>query len=632
MQAAAIQIEPGSHRLDFAAVPAQGVTFSVSKQGIEFAGLPFQQGVHAGRRLLLAEPVSDPGQVSLDTTPDGLQIEFSTLPAYVILDLGRTVHGRLVAEASGPAGSILDMGWDERLRSAANRPLPFPGTRYPEWNQVDSWVLDGTARNISTLDTRAGRYILIAGWGAGPVQLHNVRVEEERYPLTSIAGFESSDPLLDQIWQVGADTLLPNMTDAYTDTPWRERGGWWGDAYVEDRVNRVVFGDLALIRRGITTMAHALQYEPSPGMVPNNNGLHLLDYTMLWVHSLDEYVQQTQDLALAESAFPSLSQFMSHLASYENPQTGLLDLPKGEWSQTAYIETAGFDSRYGQSTALNALYYGTLLRAADLASQTGAASAAAQWSEKAGRIKDGVNRYLFVPSQHRYLTTVFEGASVEPTPHAQAWPLAYGLVPESEIGPVATSLLELISADPASPNIQIYGMFWVLQALGQANYIPQALEIIRQYYGYLLAGGATTWWETFISDQREDNSFSHGWGGSPTWFLSTYVLGARQSGQSWIVKPAFEGLDYASGSLPVQNGILRVRWERQADGSILLKVKTQDISGGQVILPLSKPDLVLVQDGQIIWSDGSPGRGNVELNAGEIIITLGSGEHEFQIR
>ena len=72
------------------------------------------------------------------------------------LDLGRVVHGRLTAGGSGPAGAVLDIGWDERLWQG--RPWPHPGSRFPGWNQVDSWVLADSVRPVTTLDTRTGRY------------------------------------------------------------------------------------------------------------------------------------------------------------------------------------------------------------------------------------------------------------------------------------------------------------------------------------------------------------------------------------------------------------------------------------------------------------------------------------------
>ena len=192
-------VESGEHSLVFEDIPQNGLTFAVSNN-INFVKFPFEQGSNAGRRLLLANPIKHSEEVGTAlTSDDGLQIHFDSPPSYAILDLGRTVHGRLQAQVSGPNGSVLDIGWDERLLEGTNRPLPFPGSLHPRWNQVDSWTLDGSSRSITTIDSRAGRYVLVAAWGTGPITLNNIRVYEERYPVSQTGNFSSSEPLLDII-------------------------------------------------------------------------------------------------------------------------------------------------------------------------------------------------------------------------------------------------------------------------------------------------------------------------------------------------------------------------------------------------------------------------------------------------
>ena len=621
----------GWHNFTFSNIPPDGLTFSVSEQNVKYPNFPFEQGIHAGRRLLLAEPVSQPAHVISSTTAGGLNLTFNSVPTYVVLDLGRTVHGRLSAEATGPDGALIDIGWDERLATSHERPLPYPGSLHPQWNQVDSWILDGSTHSISTIDARTGRYILIGVWGEAPVQLQNIRISEERYPLTQIGEFHSSNPLLDQIWQLGADTSQVNMTDAYAD-PWRERGQWWGDAYVVDHVNRVAFGDTGLLKRGILFMSNSLNLDPSPGMAPNNNGLHMLDYTMLWVHSLYEYMEQTQDNFVLNSTYSKLLQFMGHLESYENPETGLLDLPQKNWAETAYIDTFGYHSRYGQSTALNSIYYGTLQDASKLAELFDDTANSIAWQNKAGVVKDGINNHLYLPSENKYLTNIYDGEPHEPSPYAQAWPLAYGVVPQNEVEQVIESLLELLSSDPSSPNVNIYGMYWVLEALGRTDHIPDALDIMELYYGHLVDLGATMLWEHFNSNLYQWASLSHGWGGAPTWFLTTYVLGARQTGpNSWLVKPALDGLDNASGALPLRDGTLHIEWERVACQEAHITINAENNSSGEVYIPFLDPSMIITLDGQTIWEDETGITDIVAPSPNGIIITVNGGTHTINI-
>jgi hypothetical protein len=62
---------------------------------------------------------------------------------------------------------------------------------------------------------------------------------------------------------------------------------------------------------------------------------------------------------------------MDQLTGYENPTTGLMDLPQAPWWETVFIETLGYYDRYGQSTAVNALYYHALLEATSIAEHLG---------------------------------------------------------------------------------------------------------------------------------------------------------------------------------------------------------------------------------------------------------------------
>ena len=627
-------VAPGEHQLQLGNIPTDGLSFSLSRKGITYTdgqAPTLRQGTNAGKRLLLAEPIPDFSAVTVQMG-DTLSATASTVPAYLVLDLGKTVYGRIAAKVSGPAGSIVDIGWDERLLSGTNRPLPYPGSLHPYWDQVDSWILGDSAREITTIDARSGRYILVAIWGEGPVRLEDIRVYEEQYPVAQTGEFLSSSDLLNKIWQVGADTVRLNMNDAYAD-PWRERGQWWGDAYVIDHANRAAFGDSQLLRRGIEFMLDAVDMNGRPrALAPNGEGSYMLDYGMLSVQSLQEYGQITGDLNLAQDQYAAVLRFMQYLQGFTNAATGLLDIPFAHWNLTAYIDPRAYSSRYGQSTALNALYYETLLKSASIAEDLGDTSRSTTWRKRAARIKQQINTVLFDEKEGLYWTTIYEGEKLSPSPHAQAWALASGIVPPEQEAAVASALEELLSTDPATPNVDIYGMYWVLEALGRTGRIADALQIIERYYGYLLDSGATTWWERFDANQDYKASLSHGWGSSPTWFLTTYILGASQSGPTaWLVKPAFAGVASAEGALPLPAGLLQVSWQQTSCDEAHLNLVSPVGTIGEVVIPwVNASSLEL--DGSIIWEDGAALRQDVHLQQDGIHVPIGAGTYEMLAR
>jgi alpha-L-rhamnosidase len=620
----------GAHKLKFSTIPDDGITFSISTQDIDISTFPFQQGIHAGRRSLLAEPISQSGPIS-EYPENGLKLTFNNLPGYAVIDLGRTVFGRISAEVSGMSGTIVDIGWDERLLNNTLRPLPYPGSLHPLWNQTDSWVLDNNQRIISTIDARAGRYILIEVWGTGQVTLENIQVHEERYPLTEIGSFSSSDPMLDKIWRIGVNTLYSNLTDSYAD-PWRERGQWWGDAYVINRSSNLVFGKEELLKRGILFMEEAFSNGRPNALAPNGDGNHMLDYGMLWVSSVADYIQYSGDLLILNDVYPTVIDFLAYLNGYVDIETGLLDIPPGPWSETVYIDTIATDSRRGKSTVVNSMFYGTLLKAADIADFASDAQRAKVWRHRANAIRAGINQYLYNFESHRYFSTIYENEILPPSPHAQAWALAYDVVPTDEIQNVASSLLDLISNDPTSPDYEIYGTFWILSALGRAGFIDQAIDNIKVYYGHLLNNGATTTWEVYNANKDYSQSLSHGWGSSPTWFLTTYLLGVKRTGpNTWEIVPSESAVESVSGSIPLQDGFLQVSWEKNGCQNTLYNVSSPNSSEGVINLSHVQDIKEIKNDGEKIWSVGNDNSEEVVVEFSSMQINLSGGDHNLSI-
>jgi len=616
---------------------SSGRTVAISLDSLQLAGNPGVVPTHdPGRRTLLVEPMA--GGVTapiVQILPDGAQIYVppGSTARYVVLDFGRTLHGRLSLIASGPAGAVVDAGWDERLTEG--RPLPNPGSLISHlWSQVDSWVLDGTARHLTTLDARAGRYLILQVFGPGPVHLEQVHVEEEAYPVDQRGWFESSDALLNQIWQVGVDTLVPNMTDAYTDTPWRERGQWWGDAMISFHINRAAFGDLALFRRGLRQMADAIseQGQPTP-MAPNGTGILVLDFGMQWIDGLHLYWTLSDDLALVEELYPAATRLTGFLVTYRG-ESGLLDVPASQWWQSALVDWPAVSSRSGESTALNALYASVLHQMGEMADGLGHSAQAQAYFDQSTRIKAALNEILFLPDQGCYAASRLGGEVVAPSPHAQSWALRYDVVPTAWRRSTALALSRQLTPffDPTGWSVvEPLGMFAALEAMGRAKLTKEALDLIRERYGDLLTKGATTWWELYTPLQDRGHSLSHAWGGSPTWFLSSHVLGGIVTGSDqWQVAPHPGDLAYAQGTVPLNSQTLNIAWQHPQCGQFDLTVTAPAASTGDILLPLTRYDSQVSLDEILIWDGGPVGTQPVEMTADGLLITgITEGEHEI---
>jgi alpha-L-rhamnosidase len=154
----------------------------------------------------------------------------------IVLDFGRELTGRveIVSDSDTPATVTVQMGESE---SEAMK-VPFLGV-----NQMTI-----PPHGIGYGPKSAFRYAKIRYVGGGP-ELHfkSIHVDHIFYPVTYAGSFESSDPLLNRIWETGAYTAHLCMQDGVWDASKRDRGRWMGDTDVSGRVIEDVFGDRQLM-------------------------------------------------------------------------------------------------------------------------------------------------------------------------------------------------------------------------------------------------------------------------------------------------------------------------------------------------------------------------------------------------
>jgi hypothetical protein len=185
------------------------------------------------------------------------------------------------------------------------------------------------------------------------------------------------------------------------------------------------------------------------------------------------------------------------------------------------------------------------------------------------------------------------------------------------------------------PAVEMYGMFWALDALGAAGRTTEALNLIREQYGALLDQGATTWYEVWAAGQKPGQSLSHAWGGAPTWFLSAHVLGATATGPaSWRAAPHPGGLAWVRGAVPMAGGAIEVEWRQEGCGQVTMTVAAPQGTTGEIGVPLWNPKATVILDGAPIWeggpASGLAGAGAVQWTAeGLQIAGVPGGAHDI---
>jgi hypothetical protein len=170
------------------------------------------------------------------------------------------------------------------------------------------------------------------------------------------------------------------------------------------------------------------------------------------------------------------------------------------------------------------------------------------------------------------------------------------------LGDAAALNHDVLAVDGAKRISTFYG-YYVLEARAKAGDYQGCLDTLRTFWGGMLDLGATTFWEDFNLDWTQNaagidqivppgkkdihgdfgnycykgfrHSLCHGWASGPTPWLSQHVLGIRivEPGCKVIkIEPHLADLAWAEGTFPTPFGILKVRHEKQPDGTVRSKI------------------------------------------------------------
>ena len=463
----------------------------------------------------------------------------------LLLDFGREVAGRLLVESASGQNATLSIAYGESELEAEATGIA-PDNR--GGNYLGTNLLEVPANGVARGPKSAFRYVLIR-FLRGSSAFKSIRFEGIYYPVTYAGSFESSDPLLNRIWETGAYTVHLCMQDGIWDAPKRDRGLWVGDLDVEARTILDAFGDKALIEDTLRRLAD--------GTGPNAHVNGIASYTALWLTSLETLYRHTGDREFVETQRAHILQLLARMDKDIGADNLLISTAKGwgfvDWAPGMYGQTN--ETRVGT----NLQYLRGFQAGASLLTALGDAADAAKYSARGEVLSKAAATYSFGDSWQ--LNTL---ATLTHLEHGSAW-----------------AVLSRVKQDsPADQVISPYFGAYLLDAMTNLGHADAALAWIRSYWGGMLAEGATSFWESYdlrwpktdphLSLEADGTSgffvsLAHGWSSGPTAWLSENVLGIRPSSPGYdtvTIAPRLLGLEFARGSVPTPHGVISIEIEK----------------------------------------------------------------------
>lgn len=505
-------------------------------------------------------------------------------PHVVTIDFGEIVSGTVTLDLEAAAGARIDVaaaefaGADGRLDPDDER----AGFRY---------LARGRDDRFETFQPLGFRYLGLSIRADGALLLRGAGVHERLHPREAGPFFECSDPVLNQIWEVGRRSVDLNSHDAYLDCPTREQRAWTGDMVVHQMVDFATHPDWRLACWNVELCA-----SPRPdGMLPMAAGGDfehfdigfIPDWALHWVHALHNLWRYTGDRARVARLMPIAEGVLRWFEAFQaggglaSDVTGWVII---DWSSVSVD---------GKSSVLNALWARGLRDFAEIAEWLGDAGRARWARERHAQLRDAFELF-WDPERALYVDCAIGRERQRPvSQHAQAAPLAAGLVPEARVPRVVELLLDesrevhatwsRASGDARRPRPHEHGVggpylvagppppWWdvergivraqpffcyvVHDALAAAGCEDQIAAQCRRWE-VLLERCTTSWSETWYG-----GTVSHGWGSTPTRDLLVRTLGVGPAEPGFgraRIAPRLGPLAWARGAVPTPRGLLRV--------------------------------------------------------------------------
>lgn len=488
-----------------------------------------------------------------------VQMNDSEAPS-IFVDFGRELTGRLeiASDSDTPITVTTQLGESESEALKA----PYLGV-----NQMTI-----APHGIGHSSKTAFRYAKISFLGGGTtLKLKYINADHIYYPVQHVGSFESSDPVLNRIWETGAYTAHLCMQDGVWDASKRDRGRWMGDTDVSGPVIEEAFGDRELME---DTLDRLLGPDPKQPVDQHVNGIP--GYSSFWFTGVADFYRHSGDNAFLEREHQRMLQLLSVVDS-EFDERGIYANKSKVWLYVDWSPDLNGDTpETRRATTLEFLR--AYREAAYLLREIGDKANATKYEKKAEATQAAANQYLADASSGTYgprwqtnAAAVISGAA-SPDKYAAIWRDVL-----SQVGHPAP-------AGSERPIMTPYYGAYILRAMAQMNHRQDALVWMRQFWGGMLEEGATSFWEAydttwykedFHASLQADNrsgyfvSLAHGWSAGPTAWLTEEVLGIKPTGAGYStvsLRPDLADLQYARGSVATPHGPLKLDAHKKGNG------------------------------------------------------------------
>ncbi len=432
----------------------------------------------------------------------------------------------------------------------------------------------------------AFRYIFVKG------EKIQVRAEAEMLSLMQRGEFHCEEKVINEVYQTAEYTFHLNAREFYLDGIKRDRWVWSADAYQSYFVNHYLYMDQETEKRTITSLA------PSLPVVQYANTI--IDYSYFWLISLWDYYRTYADRHFLFQIYPQAKAVME-FCQKRRSEDGFIRGSRNDW---VFLDWAPIDKEgavlgeqillakamecFGkvEDLVMKDVQEGKEKEASRLEKaprpehgpdnrlvQAWPEATGINWRQEAEQLRCRILEKYYDEERGVFIDS-FESGRKNVTRQNNL--LAYLYLNISET--MKKNIYEKVVCDPAvTPITTPYFKFYENQVICEEGDDIRLEESLRNYYGSMLALGATTLYEQYDPAQKGtehyamygrpfEKSLCHAWSCSPIYLLGRYRLGVQNTGiayDSFVVEPKLGDLSSFEGIVPLPKGEVRVKMDRE---------------------------------------------------------------------
>lgn len=456
----------------------------------------------------------------------------------------------------------------------------------------DLFIADGGEnRKFRPLWFKAYRYVqLDITTKDEPLILNDIYGMKTGYPLEMNASFSSSDPSLQDIWNVGWRTAQLCAGEMYYDTPYYEQLQYTGDSRIQALISLYTSGDDRLMRKAILDFYHSRTPEGlTQGRYPSNRLQIIPTFSLFWVSMVHDYWMHRKGDAFVKQFLPAINEIMNWYQIRINQDKKMLG-PLTWWNFVDWDNFNGWGTApgadKGNSSIITLQYAYTLKQAGDLFFAFDRTSQALEYKTLAAELAQGTFMACYNAEKGLIADTPDQ---LTYSQHAGIWAVLSGAIPEHEIQPMMKRILK----DKTIGQVTFFYRFYLMQALKKADMGDLYYSELTPWRDMLKLGLTT-----FAEKPEPTRSDCHAWSASPNYdFLATIcgIMPDAPGFQKVLIKPALGELTEADGTMPSPEGKISVHLKRngtdginaeitlpeQLTGTFLWKGKSTKLRGGK---------------------------------------------------